>query len=157
MLPSNISMISPLFAQEQLSTVPDSFWKWFCIAILVLLGAAALVIGIIKSYQKPAPVKIDDEPAVNVRKAAKRYNHDATEIRFVAVEVTVKKHESEIEKIKDLLRIDLPAMERRIESGNETRASRIHEHIENDRKDLDKKITAMPGEIIATLKNTGAI
>lgn len=41
--------------------------------------------------------------------------------------------------------------------AGEERASRIHQHIENDRKEIDRRLDALPNNIIATLKNTGAI
>jgi septation ring formation regulator EzrA len=43
-----------------------------------------------------------------------------------------------------------------LEAG-EQRATRIHEHIENDRRELDGKIDALPDRVITILKNTGAL
>lgn len=43
-----------------------------------------------------------------------------------------------------------------IESGEE-RARRIYAHVEEVRRELDEKITRVPNETVALLKNTGAI
>lgn len=71
-----------MLAQEQLQGLPDTFWKNFCIALLVLLGAGGVIVGIWMAFRKPAPVKLNDEPAIEVRKAPKRFNHDLSEQRF---------------------------------------------------------------------------
>jgi len=44
-----------------------------------------------------------------------------------------------------------------IEAKVETLAKENHKHTENVRKELSDKIDAMPSQVIATLKNTGAI
>jgi len=41
--------------------------------------------------------------------------------------------------------------------AGESRASRIHEHIETDRRELENKINVIPDRIIAMLRNLGAI
>jgi len=41
--------------------------------------------------------------------------------------------------------------------AGEERASRIHAHIEADRREMDKRLDSLPDRVIATLKNTGAI
>jgi hypothetical protein len=41
--------------------------------------------------------------------------------------------------------------------AGEDRASRIHAHIEADRRTMDQRIDALPDRVIATLRNTGAI
>ena len=41
--------------------------------------------------------------------------------------------------------------------AGEDRASKIHEHIEADRRDMEKKIDRLPESIISILRNTGAI
>ena len=43
-----------------------------------------------------------------------------------------------------------------IEAGEE-RARRIYTHVEDVRKEIDNKITRLPNELVALLKNTGAI
>jgi hypothetical protein len=43
-----------------------------------------------------------------------------------------------------------------IEAG-EDRARRIYDHVDQVRRELDRKITDIPGEVVALLKNTGAI
>lgn len=42
-------------------------------------------------------------------------------------------------------------------AGGEDRARRIYEHIDEVRRELDEKVSRIPGETVALLKNTGAI
>ena len=42
-------------------------------------------------------------------------------------------------------------------TAGEERASRIYKHVEEVRREIDGKISALPNEIVALLKNTGAI
>jgi len=92
----------------------------------VLIGLIVYV-----ALRKPEKLraKLDDDPPIEVRKSPKRYNHDATEIRFVAIEQKVGRHSDDIEKLKDLLRVDLPAMERRLNDANEGRVSEVHARV----------------------------
>lgn len=43
-----------------------------------------------------------------------------------------------------------------IEAGEE-RARRIYTHVEDVRKEIDSKITRLPNELVALLRNTGAL
>ena len=139
-----------------LPSVPAELLKW---VLTILAFIAVLGLAFYAALKKPEKMKVrvDDEPAIKVEKTARRYNHDASELRFTNIEETVSEHGHEIAKIKELLRVDLPSMERRLESSNEVRAARIHEHIENDRKELDKKIDGQFDRVLATLRNMGKI
>jgi hypothetical protein len=88
-----------MLAEESISSLPDSFWKNFCIALLVLLGAAGIAFGIWANVRKPEPVKLNDNPAIEVRKAPKRYNHDAIDQRFGQIETRLDGHDSELDTI----------------------------------------------------------
>ena len=106
--------MNPILAQAQtLDSIPAGFWKFFCIGILVLLGVAGSIIFIIISFRKPAPTKIDDEPAVKVRKVSPRYNHEAIDQRFGRIESRLDGHDSEI----DAAWLE---MKRMSEEGNKT-------------------------------------
>ena len=54
---------------QALDTIPSNFWKYFCMALLVLLGVAVAVAIIYASTRRPDKTKLDDDPAINVRKA----------------------------------------------------------------------------------------
>lgn len=68
-------------AQANMDQVPATFFKWFFIMTIGLIVVIGIIVGIYIALRKPEPVKIDDQPAVEVRKAAKRYNHDCAEQR----------------------------------------------------------------------------
>jgi hypothetical protein len=135
-----------ILAQQTLDALPANYWKWFCISLLVLLGASTAVVLIIVSFRKPEPTRLHDDPPIEVRKSAKRYNHDLTEVRFQGIEVRVAKNEDQIEKINDLIRIDLPAMERRLDDANESRVSEVHHRV--------NQILEVVGEIKGQLKKS---
>lgn len=93
----------PMLAQEQLQGLPDHFWKNFCIALFVCLGVVgvvvAIVLGIAAYYRKPAPVKVDDEPAINVRTKSPRYNHRESEQRYNETTGRLDGHDAELDSI----------------------------------------------------------
>lgn len=93
-----------MFAQEQLAGVPDTFWKNFSIVLLVLLGAAVAIVSIWAMTRKPSPVKLNDDPAIEVRKSPKRYNHDDVTNRFMRVEVRLDGHDAEMEQLWTTMR-----------------------------------------------------
>ena len=98
--------MTPMFAQEQLGPLPDTFWKNFCIALLVLLGAVGAIVLIWSQTRKPDKTRLDDDPAINVRKAAKRYNHDAIDTRFVGIERQVAENTVEIDSLWTTMRAE---------------------------------------------------
>jgi len=91
--------MSMMLAQESITSLPDNWWKNFCIALLILLGAAGVVVAIWASTRKAGPVKIDDDPAIAVRKAPKRYNHDLAEQRYGEVTGRLNDHDAELDSI----------------------------------------------------------
>ena len=84
-----------MFAQA-IDNIPAGFWKYFCMALLVLLGVAAAAVGIYSSLRKPEAARLNDEPAIKVEKVSKRYNHDANELRLVKIEGQIASNEAEI-------------------------------------------------------------
>jgi len=146
-------MTSFLAQAQTLDSVPASFWKYFCIGLMVLLGAAVGIVMLIVSFRKPGPVEINDQPPIEVRKAPKRFNYDLAEQRY-------SDHARRIQELEDWRRDlikKLDADKAEMMRAGEERASRIHEHIEKNRGETDRKIEALPNNIIAMLKNTGAI
>lgn len=142
-----------MLAQESLTGLPDSFWKNFCIALIVLLGIAGVVVGIWAATRKSEPTRLNDEPPIAVQKASKRYNHDAAENRFTNLERRV----GDLEAWRDGLIDKLESDKVELLTAGEDRASRLHEHIETDRRELENKINVLPDRLIAMLRNLGAI
>jgi hypothetical protein len=76
-----------LAQSTDLPSVPAETLKWVLIIIVTLIIIAAITVGAWAAvFRKSPATKIDDNPPVEIRKAPKRYNHDATEQRFVSVE-----------------------------------------------------------------------
>ena len=88
-----------MLAQQTLDAVPDSFWKSFCIALLVLLGAVGTLIGIAAYFRKPEATALKDDPAIKVEKTSKRYNHDMINLRFQTLETKVQSHDAQIDTV----------------------------------------------------------
>lgn len=65
--------------------------------MLVLLGAAVLIVTIWSLTREKKAVKIQDDPAIEVRKAPKRYNHDLIETRFGRIETRLDGHDTELD------------------------------------------------------------
>ena len=62
-----------------------------------------------------------------------------------------------LERWREQLITKLEADKMEVIQAGEQRASRIHEHIEKDRVEMERKIETLPERIFAMLKNTGAI
>ena len=90
-----------MLAQQTLDSVSATYWKNFSISMLVLLGIVLTVATLYWMFRKSDPVKLKDDPAIEVRKSPKRYNHDAIENRFVNVENRLDEHDVDIEKMKE--------------------------------------------------------
>ncbi len=63
-----------LLAQADLTSVPAEILKWVFITLGCLLGLAAVIIGIVLGFRKPAKVQIDDEPPPEFRKSPHPFN-----------------------------------------------------------------------------------
>ena len=141
-----------MFAQTDLPNVPAEILKWVLI-VIVAIGLIALAVW--GAFRKPekTKVKVDDDPPIEVRKAPKRFNHDLAEQRFADHERRLLTLENWRHGLIEKMETD----KREIVDAGEQRASRIHEHIENDRREMDRKIESLFDRIIATLKNMGKI
>ena len=91
-----------LLAQAQtMDAIPDSFWKYFCMSLLVLMGAAGAVIWITQHLRTPEPTRLNDNPPIEVRKAPRVYNHEATEARLAELERRLEAHDVELRSIQE--------------------------------------------------------
>jgi hypothetical protein len=105
----------PLLAQAtDLPSVPAEVFKWTVIVLLAVFATVAAVVLFIRSLTDKT-VKIDDQPPLEVRKAAKRYNHELNELRFVELDRRLAAHEKEIENIQRERAETLKHINRRIE------------------------------------------
>ena len=82
---------------QAIDNIPAPFWKYFGMAMLVLLGIVGSLVAIYAGLRKAEPARINDEPAIKVEKVSKRFNHDATEQRFGRIETRLDGHDSEID------------------------------------------------------------
>lgn len=100
--PLSAFRFTPSLAQAQtLDVLPASFWKSFCIALLVLIGAVGGVLWLISLVRRPEPTRLQDSPPIEVHKAPKRYNHDATQARFAEIERRLETHDAELRNIQE--------------------------------------------------------
>ena len=127
-----------LLAQADLGSVPANTFKYVLLILIGLAVAAAFIYGAFGRREKQS-FKIDreDQP-VETRIKAKRYNHDATEHRFSTLEQKTTEHGAQISKLWETLRVDLPAMERRLNEAGEERSSAIHGRINDILKEVGK-------------------
>jgi len=89
-----------LLAQAtDLPSVPAEVFKWTVIVLLAMFAIVAAVVLFIRSLNDKR-IKIDDQPPLEVRKAAKRYNHELNELRFAEIDRRLAAHEKEIENIQ---------------------------------------------------------
>ena len=89
-----------LLAQAtDLPSVPAEVFKWTIIVILALFATVAAVVVFVRSLNEKR-VRIDDQPPLEIRKAAKRYNHELNELRFAEIDRRLAAHEKEIENIQ---------------------------------------------------------
>ncbi len=72
-------------------------WLNVAMAVLIAVGAG---FGIFFGFRKTPAVKLEDNPAIEVRKASKRYNHEWTEGRFEEVTRRLDAHDEEIMEIQ---------------------------------------------------------
>jgi hypothetical protein len=118
-----------ILADTELSSVPAEILKWVTILGVAGIFILLAILGIISFFRKPEPTRIHDDPPIEVRKAPRRFNHDANELRFTGIEKRLDSNEEDIEKIKDLFREELPEMERRLDKANEDRVSEVHDRV----------------------------
>jgi hypothetical protein len=142
-----------MLAQEQLAGLPDTFWKNFCIGLLVLLGAAVAIVTLWALTRKPEPQRLNDDPPIEIRKSPKRFNYELSEQRHGDHERRIL----QLEKTSNELLKKLDADKQEILDAGEERGDKIKDHVEAVRRELDEKIDNIPDRVIATLKNTGAI
>ena len=91
-----------LLAQAQtMDAIPDTFWKYFCMSLLVVIGGAGAVIWIAQHLRRPEPTRLNDNPPIEVRKAPRRYNHEATEARLAELERRLEAHDVELRSIQE--------------------------------------------------------
>ena len=89
-----------LLAQAtDLPSVPAEVFKWTVIVLLAVFATVAAVVLFIRSLHDRT-VKIDDQPPLEIRKAAKRYNHEANELRFAEIDRRLAAHEKEMQGIQ---------------------------------------------------------
>lgn len=143
-----------LLAQStDLPAVPADMLKWVLVILVGVFFIAVAIFGLVRMFAKPEPTRLNDDPPIKTEKAARRFNHDLAEARH-------SDHERRIlalEKARDEFIVRLEEYHRELNAENEQRASRIHQHIEAERREMDKKIDGIFDRVIATLRNMGKL
>ena len=127
----------------QIESVPADTLKNFMWAGAALLVIAYYAKQLFWSEKNPQPFSVEGMPLGNkeIARDLKAMNH-----RLVALEQWRGQLLSKMDTDKSEV----------IEAGEE-RARRIYTHVEDVRKEIDSKITRLPNELVALLRNTGAL
>jgi hypothetical protein len=102
-----------------------TFEKWSLGCILI--GAVIAFVGLLLLLRRNT-VSIEPQP-VAVEKAPKRFSKDLCDFQHREINQHLGRHDTEIARIWEALRIELPAMERRINAAGEERVSKVHDRI----------------------------
>lgn len=95
-----------LAQSTDLSSVPAEVLKYVLIVIVSIILITAAVYMAFFSGRRLVQARLDDDPPITVRKAPKRYNHDAIEQRFTNVEKRVDASEAEIDSLWNTMRAE---------------------------------------------------
>lgn len=94
------------FAQStDLPSVPAEILKWVLIIIVSIVLICCAIYATFFSGRK-VKAKLEDDPPITVRKAPKRYNHDATEQRFTQIEGRLEANDAEIDSLWNTMRAE---------------------------------------------------
>jgi hypothetical protein len=146
----------PIIAQADMDSLPAGWLKSMVVFIIAAIAVASFASSAFvtllqyllekrrdgKASAESQPREILPQP-LGIEKMPRRYNHDANEQRFKTLEITTDRHSTEIEKLKDTLRIDLPSMERRLDKANEERIVNVHERV----NEILGEVREMRGEL----------
>jgi hypothetical protein len=147
--------MTPLLAQADVNSLPAGWVKSMVVFIVVVITVASFassafitILQYILEKRRDAKAATESQPReilpqpLGVEKMSKRYNHEAHEQRFKTLEIVTDRHGTEIEKLKDTMRIDLPSMERRLDKANEERVSNVHDRVNEILGEEAKCVTA---------------
>ncbi len=105
-----------VFAQStDLPAVPSDTLKWVMIVMVAML---LIAIAVYSAFGRKR-VKLDDEPAAEIRKAAKRYNHDLCESRHADLDRRLDGHDAEINSLWNTVRSENEAIRLEARKTNE--------------------------------------
>jgi cytochrome c-type biogenesis protein CcmH/NrfG len=101
--------MNTLLAQTDLPSVPDTTLKW----VLIILVAILLIVAVVyAAFGKRGAIKIDDQPAIEVRKAPKRFNNDLCVANHNEIQRRLDGHDAEIEQLWSTMRDEDAAIRR---------------------------------------------
>ncbi len=99
-------------AQTDFPAVPDTTFKWV-IVILVGIVLVGCVVYLAANSRRENKLTINDDPAPQFERAPRRYNHEATEGRFIRVESRLRDHDAEFVRLRDAHTEDSEASQKR--------------------------------------------
>jgi hypothetical protein len=128
---------------QSIDALPADTLKNFLWAAAALMVVAYYAKQLFWGNKNPQPFAVEGTPPDNkeIARDLKAMNH-----RLVA-----------LEQWRGQLLSKLDADKGEVIEAGEERARRIYTHVEDVRKEIDSKITRLPNELVALLKNTGAI
>lgn len=110
-----------------LAEASNEFMGAWVYVLIALVGGAAAAVSIYAVFRKQK-VEIEPNPIMTQRQA-KRFNHDLAEQRHTDVTRRLGSHDAEIDALWNSVRVDIPAMERRLNDAGEDRTGKIHDRI----------------------------
>ena len=137
-----------ILAQADLTAVPADTLKWTLIVIIGLVLVGLQVWTAVRSSK----TQITPDP-LRVEKLDKFATRDFCEQRHAEVSRRLDGHDKDVRTIYDEIKRNRADNE----SQANTRSVAVHAKIDDVRRELSEKIDDMPAQIIATLRNTGAI
>ncbi|MDR3427843.1 hypothetical protein [Silvimonas sp.] len=127
------------------------------VGALAALATIGTLIYAVAAGNRKTTVKVDQDPTPEFRKAPKRYNHDATEIRFVNLESKVGDHGIRITRMEERQRTEMTELERRLDNSNETRASETRQLIIGMNAANEERATAIHNRVNDILESVGEL
>jgi hypothetical protein len=134
----------------QLPTVTPEFLKD---GVLLIVGLAAGVLVFKQLFKGDRPDKVALGPQPLLVKAEERY------VTFDHCNVMHREFEQRVARIEvwmDQLRSELREQRKEADHKNEIRSQELTNRIDSLRSDMESRLAAMPSQIVALLKNTGA-
>ncbi len=137
-----------ILADADISNIPGDTFKWVMATLIVLLGVAVMVITIIVAFRKKK-TEIEPQP-FEVRKAARRFNHELTEERHAEVNRRLDSHDAEIERLWETFNVENAKIREEVKTNrahNEELFSNQTEEIHEMENRLRDKIDQMPEKL----------
>jgi hypothetical protein len=112
-----------LAQSTDLPSVPDSTLKW---VLIILVSIVLIAAALYAAFHKSGPVKIDDNPPPEYRKAPKRYNHELAEQRNADMNGRLTAHDAELDSIWNTMRSEDQKIRNELEVTRQVNGDRFN-------------------------------